>query len=576
MRDELVILGRLVSGRQLNGGRKTNARWNHQGRELRDGAEHAGWWAHQSLRRRAAIRFYVFAWLVTHAVGLAVDFDRMVWTMRVELLIAVLILGWVVVHKTRKAQHHNGWVVPVGAVVADWLGFSRHGDPRDLVTIPLGHRTNPDKPIRIHLPANYREPDRRQAMLAKTVASRAGIKSHDWEVQLEGACPTMLVRAMLVPPDEVMWADDDELRSLVAGCRDDAVLCLGRGLHGKPVWIDWRSDSPHLALSWGSGAGKSTLIRFLAAQTVYKGGRAVIMDGGKDGESHEDWTRDEGLQLINGVEFYPSIAEEHAALVAWEQERQRRSRAKLARTGEQHQRTLIVLEERNITREKLQSYWASIREKGDEARSPALRAVASLVNAGRSVGINCVASAQRFDAAAIGGGDVRGSFQLRSLSRWDEQARRMLIPDITPKPKSSNHPGRAIVVAAGEVTDFQAPYMTAGEAVEWCYSGVDQTDRRIIAPRPKLPEAAETRPAIEASDLDEQGETGSQLPHDEPLTLAEAADRFGLTLKVLRNGRERDEAFPEPIARGLRGASLYRADDLEEWSIAREERMFTS
>lgn len=573
--DDLRIVGRLATGRPLNGERKTNARWKVRGTELRDGHEHAGWWAHLSLRRRAGIRLGALVWLVANAYALVTNFDQAVVTLRVEFWLVFALCIWWTVHRYRKYALREV-AASIGLVVVDWLGWSRHIDPLELVKLPMGFRTNPDKPIEISLPRGHVETDRRQKQLAGYVANHAGLKSHDYEVLIgEGEAPKMFVRAKLVPPDEVLWAEDDELRTLIYACQDDSILCVGRGLYGKPVWIDWKRDSPHLALSWGSGAGKSTMIRFLAAQTVYKGGRAVIMDGGKDGESHEDWTRDQHLQLIDGVEFYPSIAEEHDALIAWEQERQRRSQAKLARTGESFQRVLMVLEERNVTKARLQAHWATIREQGDPVKSPALQAIANLVNAGRSVGINCVASAQRFDAACIGGGDVRGSFQLRSLSRWDEQARKMLIPDITPKPTSSSHPGRAILVVAGELTDFQAPLLTAKETVDLCYAGAEQTDRRIIAPRPQAPGLA----GGPGESLGETPDLGLGQPAVEPapartlLTLNEAWKQSIVTgqLEGVRSAAKRD-GFPPKRDEAPGGAYLYDATELANWEARRQLR----
>lgn len=579
-RNTARVIARFVSGRELNGTARTNARWKHPGLEPRNDYEWTTWWTRQSYRRRAGIRLGAVAWLGVHLVALAIDWSTTVVTLRVQFWLAVALVAWVVVYRYRKYAHREGVIVPVGQVVAEWLGYDRHVDPLNLVKVPMGYRTNPDKPIEISLPKHYAEPPRRQLQLASHVAARGGIRSHDYEVLLEGEAPKMLVRAQLVPPDEVMWADDDELREIVMSCWDDSVLCLGRGLHGAPVWVDFKRDSPHIALSWGSGAGKTALLRFLAAQTVYKGGRAAIFDGGKDGESHQDWTRDEAMQLVDGVEFYPTIAEEHDALVAWENERQRRSQAVLARTGEQFQRVLLVLEERNVTKARLQAYWTSIREKDEPLKSPAVQAIANLVNAGRSVNMNCAASAQRFDAYCIGGGDVRGSFQLRSLARFDEQGRKMLIPDITPKPKSSSHPGRAILVVNGEVIEYQAAFLTPGETVGLCRSGVEQTDRRIIAPRPKTPAlhgSLGERPVLghPRPTAIEQAPPVIPAADDALMTIKQAVDEgvLSCSLDTARKAAVRaakgEGRFAAVRDEGPHGAHLYAASDLAAWDSAR-------
>lgn len=569
-----VLAWRFVSGQLLSGVEKTNARWSMSGRELRNGYEVAHWWSRQSLRRRAGIRLMAVKWLVTHLWGLWFWWSATVVALRVEVGVAAIMVAWVLGYRYRKYAHREGYIVPIGQVVADWLGYDRHVDPLDLVKVPLGHRTDPDRPVEVKLPLHWRETARRQEQIAGAIASRAGIKSHDFEViDGDGEAPRMLIRAQLVPPDEVLFADE-KIAEIVRGNLDDSKLFVGLGVHDKPVWIDWALDSPHLALSFGSGAGKSTLIRSLAAQTVYKGGRAAIFDGGKDGESHQDWTRDEALQLLNGVEFYPSIAEEHDALVAWEAERQRRAQAVLARTGEQFQRVLLVLEERNITMPKLQAYWAGIRsrEDGDPVKSPAIQAVQNLVGAGRSVSMNCVASAQRFDAAAAGGGSVRASFQVRMLSRFDDGARNMLIPEIKPKPKSSNHLGRAILCVGGEATDVQALYMATHEAVDMCRNPeVAQTSQRIIAPRPRTPGLPQS-----PGDLSVLGQ--SQTPAAEPvrvpaarpperlMKLSEAVSQgvVGLSIEAARKAAQRP-GFPQPWDEGRGGAKLYDPVELAQW-----------
>lgn len=591
--DGARVAARLVTGRQLNGERKTNARWSTPGTELRDGAEHAGWWSHLPLRRRAGIRAGVLVWLVLHAAGLLVDFDRTVITLRVQVWIGLAIGTWVIVHKTRKWSHHTGYVVPVAMAVADWLGQSRHVDPRSLVAIPLGHRTNPDKPVRIYLPATFRESHARQKALAAMVAARAGIKSFDWETLLEGAAPMMLVRHQLVPPDEVLYDDehDARVRELIEGNRDDSRLLLGLGLHEVPVWIDWNQDAPHLALSIGSGGGKSTMVRSLAAQTVYKGGRAVLMDGGKDGESHQDWARDELMRPIPGVDFHPSIAEEHDALVAWEAERARRAQAVLNRTGEVFQRTLVVLEERNLTTPKLQAYWAMVRDKdaGDPVKSPAIQAMANLTAAGRSVKINLVGIAQRFDANVIGGGAVRSSFGLRLLSRFDEQARRMLIPEITPKPKSSNHLGRSILCVQGEARDLQGVYMSAEAAVDLCRRG-EQPDRMptvVVRKRPHEDPVSPVSPvevtprspgdsAVPGADRGHLALVPAPVedpPRETLVTLREAwtGGLVGGEWEALRKAAQRD-GFPAHTDEGARGARLYKPSALAGWWAAKVER----
>ena len=557
-----LVIARKAIGRQAFGGPRTNAGWRVHGDTPLTRTGRAPSWDYRPHSHHAAVTWSSVVAISLVAVGWWSDAASTATTLRLTFWILVAVALWATVERSRRYSHFREFVQPLSKVLGEKLGY-RSGYPTDRIHVPTEHLIDPDRRSTIRLPEGFSADANARKKLVKLTAERLGIgTAYDGDVEMAGAEPVLWVSVQPAPPAMVNRSD---MAEHLEQATDDR-LFLGLGRRRAPVWLSWDLDSPHLALSFGSGAGKSTLVRLLAAQTLHLGGRVVIFDVAKEGDSHGDWCRDEAGNMLPGVEMYRDAASGHDALVAWADEQRRRSSARWDRTGEEFQRTLIVLEELNSTVPILRAHWARTKEKSDPARSPAMDAVLTMVCTGRAVKMNIVAVAQQLTAASLGGGAVRENFGVRVLSRFSVNTTKMLIPEVTPPPRSSRHKGRMVLAVDGEAFDVQGGYLTEAETIEWAKSGVAQTDVRQVVSH------ALTREDVPADLPREAGHLALVPPPAEPsdaVSLAAFSESSGVPLKALRNARERDETFPEPVETGARNASLYRPEDLETWAQAR-------
>jgi len=472
---------RFVTGAELDGVRRTDATWRRPGRAVIDDSGMVWRWHFLPRGQRAMWRVGVLvtapllAWSSWHA-------PAQTWvTIQALLALAVCVAAHWFWSWIRDVEVRHRYIGPLADVLASRWGFTPPSDPATWVTVHRDSRSNADHPVEITLPQTYKESDRQQEATAKLIARKAriSVKAMDYEIDWEGDHPKFLVRAQEVPPEVVPF----EMAQPYLEQATDTRYFLGLSIRDEPVFIDLDLDSPHIAFSFGSGGGKSTVIRLLAAQILRGGGRVVILDHAKEGDSHADWVYDDHGHLLPGVEFYTDTESVHEALISLEEERTRRSKVahqakRFKRPMPHFQRTLVVMEELNTGTPWLVNHWKRLRKLIKEAEgeeqpltSPAVSSIAGLVNAGRAQRMNCAAVAQRFDAKVIGGGDVRSSFMIRALARFGEDARRMLIPTVDPKPRSSNHPGRMVLAAESTSKVVQAALLTPEETQEWALGG---------------------------------------------------------------------------------------------------------
>lgn len=574
---------RFVTGLELDGVKRTNATWRRPGRQVIDD-EGVVWRWHFLPRSQRAL------WRVggTGMLALLGWFGWYEPAATWQAVQGVMVLGLLVAAHwfwtwLKDAEIKHRYVGPLAEVLASRFGITPPTDPTSWITVHPDSRTNSERPVEVLLPADYRESDRQMEQTAKHIARkvRIPVKAMDYELDAVGDHPKLLVRAQEVPPEVV---DFDMARPYLEQASDER-LFLGIGLRNTPVWGDLALDSPHWATSFGSGGGKSTFCRMIAAQVRRQDptNRIVIFDFAKEGDSHADWVYDSSGNLLPGVELHIDVDAAHMALEELADERARRSRVahqakRFGREAPKFPRILIIFEELNTSIPMLVDYWKRMRESDDPTESPAMRAYASLVCTGRATRMNMLAVAQRFDAKVAAGGDTRANFMVRILSRFDEQARRMLIPEITdPKPRSSNHPGRMLLALAGVATTFQGVYMTPDEARDWAMGGdsqssitspvraTDQQEQATESPEdPWLPESTPTLALPPAAD-----------PEPDLVTLPEALER-GLVsgTKDALSWHARQDGFPTPRGKGGKRntANLYEAHELAEWEERRTRR----
>lgn len=446
------VIARGLAGRTVFGPEKTNARWGRHGTGPVD--DRAGWWAHQSYRRRSGLRLLVIFGPLAVIYGLFVNPEGTARLLREAGLVALLMGFMAMIHWTRRWSHYKTWIVAVALVAGGLLAVSRHRRPRDWVHIPVGHREDPDKPVVLDLPDNFSWPQTRRDKLAKTVAATAGIQHADWEFDDEARpYPTLTVRSLPQPPDLVKFED---MIPHYETCALDAVV-WGKTTGAAPYSTSLSSDSPHVLCSIGPGGGKTEFCCGLALQFLRRPRptRIVYFDIIKHGASAK-WAKD-----IDGIDVIVDVNDAHDLILELYAEVQRRCKGYyLYGYNPDEPLILIIMDEANRSYKELQRYWA--RVLGGVRTSPAIDAYEGILFVGREASAVCCTVGQRGSAAGTGGGDSREAYGVIAANRYSLRTSRMLFADVgdgtkASMPVSSNKQGRIQVVTGGVATLVQTP-----------------------------------------------------------------------------------------------------------------------
>lgn len=134
-------------------------------------------------------------------------------------------------------------------------------------------------------------------------------------------------------------------------------------------------------------------------------------------------------------------------------------------TGSPGPRLAVVLEEMNLTMNRLRAYWADRvaqdralpKEDRDwlPAVSPAVRGLENASYVGRELKVHLIFISQRMSArSTAGSADVRMNLGIRILAGYDADTWKMLVGPGTPMPAPSRHAGRVqVAVKGGEITE---------------------------------------------------------------------------------------------------------------------------
>ncbi|WKU42613.1 pRL2-11 [Streptomyces sp. VNUA116] len=609
-------VGRLLSGRDMDGIRRTDATFFKPGRRILPGTEgpvprrsfRAGW-------QRLAVRLSV--------LGAAGGAGYGYWQEPAATLQAlqyggpgaggVAVVGglaYAVLGRERRELMRE-WVVPLHQALAGPLGIPEQTDPRTYLHIPLNF-SDDDAEIRIDLPVSLHF---NETLVADLILRKLALEDVSFSWRPAGKEPYVLVRKAHRPPERLHFRDP-QVRELVARMPESAPL-IGLGSSGKRISVDLDAESPHVMVSAGTGGGKSVILRTIAAQLIRNGARAFVLDYKRI--SHP-WARG-----VPGVTYCRDIAEIHEALIELGVEGRRRMYL-AEQLGEDADpagvgpRLAILLEEVNATMKQLARYWEKTRQKGDPKTSPAIDALAEILFMGRQVRLHVLLVAQSATARALGGPEMRENFYTRILARYSQNAWRMLAPEITPAPKSTSHIGRAQVVLGGAAHETQVLFMTHAEARAWAMHTAGTPAVTLqktpaapaglahptgpaagtalalpagpapASPVPPLPaappvmpsdiqvsvpvpggECLPAAPAPAAPAASTEAEDGSpaapQEPADELLGLRQAQMKHlpDITLTTLRWARANDPDFP--ASAGKKGVELlYRVSDLKRWA----------
>lgn len=343
---------------------------------------------------------------------------------------------------------------------------------------------------------------------------------------------------------------------------------VGFGPGDKSIVIDLDDDSPHIACSAGSGAGKSVLAMDIAIQVLRRGGRVTILD--RKG-SHR-WARG-----LTGVTYCTKPADMHAALIGLASlADSRNSQAMEEDEGwDPGPRHFVIFEEMNATIAQLRTYWENNREKDDPKTSPAIQGFRDIMYMGRSAKVNLFGVAQMLTANTTGGPEARENFGVRFLARYTANNWKMLAPECA-MPRKSKIRGRWQVVIAGKAHEVQVAFSDDIDEIRGYATPVVPVSPDTDTPRFDQPSRVGT-----PRDGDSHGDTNNgdvPDPFAAPITLKEAlemgiiqggSEELDKAYETLRKRIQRAEKAGQtvPTSVGQRGkAKLYRAADLIEWS----------
>lgn len=576
------VLFRFVTGRDLNGGYKTDHKWAKPGTKIMSADGRATRWAHQPMRRRAGLRLLGLFAVLALLAGPLFSVAGTTQTLRVLVWLALLAFGWIAYERARKYAHRREVLAPLAVALAQRIGDSRYiHDPRQWIEVPVDVQ---DGTTTVYLPVDYSPGVVQERALARMVAKKVGLLNPTGTFVMQGERPYLELVPAPAPRDRVDFASED-VAALVAGSKEGK-LFLGLGPRDEPAFLDLDTQAPHIGMSIATGGGKSTTARGLIMQHLHSGGIALILDPKMDSQL---WAR--GLP---NVRYADTAQEIHEALLWLSDELDRRSTVTKEHADIRGDvdpalvgpRLMVVGEEINTLEIDLMRYWRTIRDpRNDPIKPVSLSALGRSLNMGRARRINALLIAQELLVQSIGGPAAKTNLSTRILGRantptWNKLAPECKVNGRYPR-KIMNPRGRVYLVVTDEPMPVQCMTVDEQTAIDYSLSGVVNTfpsegGRSANARDSYSPKTGGSPTSLpHLFDLDEDDDDLDEpdaLDLDESaelVTLTDAAERLGLMVKTLRNASERNSKFPAPVVRAVGKASLYDYIELEKWSLDR-------
>lgn len=576
-------------GRDLDGGRRTDARWSKFGRELVDGdvftTRRWHYWPH---RRRAGIRVAYLSAFAYAAIGAWFDPTSVIDSGRLSFWSGFSLFVWWTVHRSRRLQWREERIVPTFLAIVDLLGLSRHVDPTSILRVPRDYLTNPDHPVVVSLGPDFSPQKKLQERLVAVTAGRLGMDAPDEEFAIENTKePKMLLRAAPRPPERVGFST---LEAMLAD-REPGEVILGVGARKKKVSGNLDQENPHFGLSVTTGGGKSVTASLITCQVLHDAGNALIAD---PKVVSLQWAK-----FLPSVRYADTIAAMHEAFVWLGGEIDRRYEliGQLADVNGNVDpslvgpRLLVVCEELNTMVPRLQAYWKSIRDpKEDPVPSPAVAGLRAGLAMGRQGRVHMLCIAQYLTAAVTGGPDGRENLSTRILVRPSRKAWEMLGgPEYkigTKYPPTLKGAGRGYVLEAGVAKAVQLGYLTpteclayaqSGEVVAFADEGELSTMRRLGTIRDEPVPGDIVDDTLDLLGEDRGQSPGTEVaelraaPEPEPLvSLSEACARgiLSCSYEAAKGRRKRGQLDAAPAAEDTKRGFLYRPEELRAADMA--------
>lgn len=370
------------------------------------------------------------------------------------------------------------------------------------------------------------------------------------------------IRSRVLVPDAVLWGMS-HVREAVESTRKTVVLGLGPG--EQTIALDLDDESPHLMFSAGTGAGKSVGIRSVVAQLIHDGATCFCLDIKR--HSHP-WLVD-----VPGVVYVRDLGDVHDLLLALQAEGDRRNRlwdgVGLDDKGPVFPRLVVLLEEIGQTTRQLKRYWSAVRESGDPPVSPAIDAMAWLLQMGRQVRLHVIGAIQMGTAKDLGGTEIRENFGVRALSHYSKGAWKMLAGDIDYVP-AVMHRGRFQIIKGTQATETQLLMMSPHEARDYAKQGaaalVPGGDQQGVSGLRTLSHLGKQPPTVAAAALLDQVPRLDGSPASQVLPLKAIAPLLDTSPSALARAlqRGRDAGAPTPVGRDSQ-LDLYDSEQVAWW-----------
>jgi hypothetical protein len=226
---------------------------------------------------------------------------------------------------------------------------------------------------------------------------------------------------------------------------------LGLAAGDQPVTLPDSAD--HVLVAAGAGGGTTTLLRSLTAQVLCLGAHVDVID--PTGSAHR-WARH-----LPRVTYHSRIAAIHDHLQLTLAALQDGTSAV---DGSWAGRRILVIENTRTVTYALREYWSHSRPDSQLEEAPGVEALAMLLAAGGSFGIQVFAGNPHGDIPGLDEIRVSDVFPVRVLAYGGATVWQRVAPEVWPVPPASITPGRMHVVANRTVTAFQALNLTDDEA----------------------------------------------------------------------------------------------------------------
>jgi hypothetical protein len=572
----LALVWWLPTGAQVI--EKTNAGFWRDATALLPGVERATWWARLADVKRAAVRWWalVFVVLVSWAAlapsGAAIV-RAVAWPAFGAAAVAAYLLASDFDRRVRRPMY-LALVGLIGLPPVDphrkWLKLPRRVFDMDAE----------DARIKIMLPDDFirarqcagRQADDDDPRHAITTLVNERIPG-EWETkkwQLQRARFFVEVGRKPAPPAKVLYADVKRMFDAPAH-----LLPLGLGTRAEEIYADLDHHTPHIAMSCGTGAGKSTLIRAMIAKRVRDAVRAgeeyrvVIIDSSGVGFPEFDG--------VPGVEQYlgsndDELVAEWQAIGDFRAEMERRTAIYRQDRNATFPRWLLVIEEGNDFSSASRNFWKRIKEKSDPATPPVADDLLAVSRKARKVKGHIIAAYQRLDAKAALEPDIRDGYGMKILGRWTLQVWAFLVGTY-PRPKSSKHEGRVLVVIGDEHKACQGVLMVEEEAREMALAGRDPVTVRPSATAGASHDGRTVRPGSPLRVIRGDGagdpENASNITDESPAEIV-GLDGGAAYLKLSRAAFEKARQR-RPISGEYRKGNqpAWTPEALDEWNDSR-------